>query len=213
MKRVAILGAGDLGLQIAHHLADADGLRCAGFFDDTRTAGEEVFGLPVLGPLAEVRACHGDGAFDALLIGIGYRHMALRNRLYAELSPHIPFATLVHPSAHVDRTCRVGHGTVVYPGCVLDQHASIGANVLLNIGCVVAHHSSVGAGSFLSPAVKIAGFVHVDAGVTLGLGTAVIDNVTIASGVRTGAGAVVIGNLVEPGLYVGVPARLKRTDA
>lgn len=210
MTRVAILGAGDLGIQLAHHMRAVDGLEAVGFFDDTRERGTQVSGLPVLGALADVRAKFAAGDFDALLTGIGYRHLALRQRLFDEFSPDIPFARLVHPSAHVDPSCVLGPGAVVYPGCVIDMQAHIGANALLNVGCVVAHHSHIGAGCFLSPAVKVAGFVHVHAGVWFGIGTIVIDNIRVASGVCTGAGSVVIDDLAEPGLYVGVPARLKR---
>lgn len=213
MKRVAIIGGGDLGLQLAHHAVATGMIDPVGFFDDTLPLRSKVGGLPVLGGVDDVADAYGSGSFDALLIGIGYRHLALRHQLYERFSTRIPFATVIHPSAIVDPGCRIGPGSVVYPGCVLDMGVTIGANVLLNVGCVIAHDSSVGDGCFFSPAVKLAGFVRVEASSTLGIGTIVIDNVTIASGVRTGAGAVVVDSINEPGLYLGVPARFRRNLA
>jgi UDP-3-O-[3-hydroxymyristoyl] glucosamine N-acyltransferase len=92
------------------------------------------------------------------------------------------------------------------------MYSTVGANSILNVGCIIAHHSILGPSCFLSPAVKIAGFVKVAASSTLGIGTVVIDNISICSGVRTGAGSVVIDDITEPGLYVGIPAKLKKRD-
>ncbi|MEO7066338.1 MAG: NeuD/PglB/VioB family sugar acetyltransferase [Rhodanobacter sp.] len=213
MKRLAIVGAGDLGLQLAHLASATDNYRLVGFFDDTRQLHTEVGGAPVLGGVDAVVAAHDAEIFDVLLIGIGYRHLAFRHQLYERFSGQIPFATVIHPSAIIDPGCEIGPGSVIYPGCVLDMGVTIGTNVLLNVGCVIAHDSRVGDSCFLSPAVKLAGFVRVEASSTLGIGTIVIDNVTITSGVRTGAGAVVIDSITQPGLYLGVPAKFKRSLA
>lgn len=210
MKRLAIIGAGDLGLQLAN-LARATGeYALAGFFDDTRSPGEMAAGAPVLGSVADIDAVFDEGTFSDLVVGVGYKHLAFRQALFGRFSARIPFATLVHPSAIIDASCRLGPGTAIYPGCVLDMDAEVGANALLNAGCVIAHHSKVGAGCFLSPAVSVAGFVSIEPGCVLGIGTVVIDNVRIASGVRTGAGAVVTRDLEQPGLYLGIPARFAK---
>ena len=210
MKRVAILGAGDLGIQLAHHLRSVEEFQVVGFFDDYRDKGTLVAGVRVLGTLNDIQRCFAMKGFDSLLMGIGYRHLTLRQKLFQELSPRIPFATFIHPSAYVDPTCSIGQGAVIYPRCVIDMQTHIGANTLLNIGCTVAHHSQIGEGCFISPSVSIAGFVHIQEGVTLGIGTILIDNVKISQGVRTGAGAVVIHDLTRPGLYVGIPAQWKK---
>lgn len=210
MNRIAIIGAGDLGVQLAHHARTSGNFHLAGFFDDARPVGTIVAEVSVIGGTDDVEALYDSGAYDSLLIGIGYSHLAFRQKIFQRLTGKIPFATLIHPSVVVDPTCIIGEGAVLYPGCVLDAGVRIGANVLLNIGCMIAHDSEIGAGCFLSPTVKIAGFVKIDSGTTLGIGTIVIDNINIASGIRTGAGAVVTRNLVQPGLYVGVPAQFKK---
>ena len=213
MKRLAIIGAGDLGVQLAHLARTTGQYVPVAFFDDMQPAGAQIDGITVYGAVDALAMGHAAGDFDCVVIGIGYRHLALRQALYRRFAGQMPFATLVHPSAIVDPTCRLGEGAVVYSGCVLDLGASVGANALLNAGCIVAHHSHVGAHSFLSPAVSVAGFVDIEPGCVLGIGTVVIDNVRIASGARTGAGAVVTSNLEQPGLYLGVPARFAKGPA
>lgn len=212
MTRVAIIGAGDLGRQVAHHARSVPDLTIAGFFDDVRERHSLVDTVPVIGGIPDVAGAHAQGAFDALLIGIGYKHLGFRHKLYEDLAGRIPFARLIHPRTWIDPTCTIGPGAIVYPGCTLDMNVVIGANSLLNLGCIVAHDSTIGAGCFLSPGVNVAGFVQVHSMVSLGIGTIVIDNVSIASGIRTGAGAVVTQNLAVVGLHAGVPARLKKAQ-
>lgn len=209
MKRLAIIGAGDLGQQLAHHARLLPDTEVVGFFDDFRALGSRVDEIAVLGRIDEVEACFGRQGFDQLLVGIGYKHLALRQALYERFSPAIPFARLIHPTAWVDPSAVIEPGAVVYPGCVVDLAARIGANSLLNVGCVVAHHSVIGAGCFLAPGVRVAGFVQVGEQTNLGIGTVIVDHVSIAPRVRTGAGAVVVRSIEAAGLYLGVPARMK----
>jgi sugar O-acyltransferase (sialic acid O-acetyltransferase NeuD family) len=210
MKRLGVIGGGDLGVQLAHHASAHSDIRVIAFFDDFKTTGTLVSGLPVLGGIGDVLDHYSRGVFDELLIAIGYKHLSLRKELYERFYEKIPFATLIHPQAWIDPTSVIEPGAVVYPGCIVDMYSTVGANTVLNVGCVIAHHSVIGASCFLSPAVKIAGFVRVATASVLGIGTIVIDNISISASVRTGAGAVVIDDITEPGLYVGIPAKLKK---
>ena len=211
--RLGIIGAGDLGVQIAHLAIKTGEYEPVAFFDDTLVPGTFVKGIPVAGGLDSLGQAGTQASLDAVVIAIGYRHLTFRQQVFERLQGQLRFATIIDPSAIIDSTCTIGEGAVVYPGCILDMNVVVGCNALLNVGCVIAHDSSVGQGCFLSPAVKLAGFVRLAQSVSLGIGTTVIDNVSIATGVRTGAGAVVIADLHQPGLYVGIPAVWKKAVA
>lgn len=207
MTRIAIVGAGDLGRLIAHHATADAAVEVVGFFDDTLPAGTLIEGAPVLGALSEFEAIHRAGAFDAFIMGIGYRHLAFREAFYRKCREIAPAATIVHQSCIVDPTSTIGCGSLLLPGCVIDRGCRIGENSVLNTGCVVAHDSRIGDGVFFGPRITLAGFVEVESRVFLGVSTTVIDNIRICSEVQTGGGAVVVDSLAEPGLYLGVPAR------
>ena len=210
LKKLAIIGSGDLGEQIAWHARNDNHYAVVGFFDDFAEQGIARHGLPVLGKVSDVLTSFKDGLFDELLVAIGYKHFEQRKNIFDTLSGEVPFGKLIHSSSYVDPSAKIGRGVVVYPGCVIDMKAQLEDNVLLNAGVVIAHDTTVGAHSFLSPAVKVAGFVRVGNCVSLGIGTCVVDNLQIADFVRTGAGAVVTESLINPGLYLGVPARYKK---
>lgn len=210
MTKLAIVGSGDLGQLIAHHAEQSGEFLISGFFDDYKSPGEIVGKHAVLGGTADILSLYGSGNFDEIIIGIGYRHFELRKKLFLELKEKIHFANVIHQSAIIDPSCKLGVGIVVLPGCVLDMNVELADNVLLNTGCIIAHDSKVMAHSFLSPAVVMAGFSRIGESCNIGINTTIIDNVRIADHIQTGGATVVIKNLEEAGLYVGSPARKVR---
>jgi sugar O-acyltransferase (sialic acid O-acetyltransferase NeuD family) len=205
--KLAIIGSGDLGQLIAHHAHLTGKFKVIGFFDDFSPVGTMRGDIPVIAGSTDILHCFNEGQFDQLLIAIGYKHFDARKLFYEKFEGLIPFGTVIHPSAIVDPSCKIGAGSVVLSGCILDQNVKIGDNVLLNTGVMVAHDSVVGDHSFLAPRCNIAGFVHIGQRNFIGIGANIIDNVTTAEGAQIGGGALVHKSIQEDGLYVGVPAR------
>lgn len=208
MKRLAIIGSGDLAIQIAHHAVCDKHYQIAGCFDDFIPGGEYSNELLVLGNIDSIQDCFNKNLFDELIIGIGYKHMELRKHLFNRYSSSIPFATLIHPSCVIDPTSVIGKGSVLYSGCIISMGVEIKENVLIYDGSIIAHDSVIGKHSILSPGIKISGFSNVGECVNLGTGTILVNNISIADFTRTGAGAVVVKNIEQPGLYLGCPAKL-----
>lgn len=208
MERLAIVGAGGLGSRLAHHALTDGHYKPVGFFDDDKNLGKEQHGLPILGNIKDIISVYEQKVFDVLIISLGYFHLELREDLFNRLKDIVPFGTVIHSRAYVDKTSKIGSGVFIYPGCVIDVNSQVCNNVIITSGCIVAHDSVIGEHSFLSPSVNIAGYVSIGQKTNLGIGTTVIDNIKIAGNIRTGGGSVVIDDLETPGLYVGVPARL-----
>ena len=156
--KIGIIGGGDLGKQIAHYITTDGSGPVVGFFDDTKKKGELIGGIPVLGNISDVETAFNRGKLDAILLGIGYKHLEFKKKIYLSFKKRIPFATYIHSSVYEDPTVIVHSGSVVFPGCILDKGVIVQENTLLNIGCTIAHDTIVGPHSFLSPRVAIAGF-------------------------------------------------------
>lgn len=206
--RIAIIGAGDLGLQLAHYIRGENDV--VGFFDDTKSKGVLVDGIPILGGLANIEDIYKESVFDRLVLAIGYKHLRKRAEIFASLKERVPFFTYIHPTVWMDSSAKVGEGSVILPGCLLDRNVCIGENSFLNIGCCIAHDTEIGRHSFLAPRVSVAGFCKLGDFSFLGIGTVFRDNIQTCESVQTGAGAVVCKSLLEAGLYVGVPARFTK---
>lgn len=210
MKRLAILGAGDLGQQIAHHALLDKHYIPIGFFDDNVQVGILKFEIPVIGQFSEALEQYQNGLFDCIIIAVGYSAFDVREKLYDRYFGVIPFANIVHSSCYIDESCKMGSGIFIYPGCVLDCNTVIEDNVILNIGCLVAHDSTIQRHSILAPGVNIAGFVNIGRKVHVGIGVTIIDNISISANVKIGGGAVVVDSINQRGVYYGVPAKFKR---
>lgn len=205
MSRLCLVGAGDFASLLLPHLRD--GVEIAGFLDDTKSGA--FAGLPILGGLGDLERLHAGGAFDEIVVAIGYRHLAFRAQLYARAQAGgIAVRSLVHPHAYVAPEVRLGKGVVVLPGCTIDSGAELADGVVLQVGTTISHHTRVAAHCFLGPGVTLAGYVAVGEQCFLGTGTIVIDHLTLGPRTRTGAGAVVTQSFPGDQLLVGVPARV-----
>jgi len=209
MKTLAIVGAGDLGQQIAHYALSDNHYDKVVFFDDY-VNDKIVNGIPVLGKLNTLKESFEEKKFDELILGIGYKHLKIRKELYELYFKDIPFGKIIHSTSWVDPTAIVEKGTVIYPGCVIDAKATIGANIIMNIACSIAHDAEIGKHCFLSPSVAIAGFVKINECCFIGINSTIIDNINIIANTFLGGGAVVIKSIDKKGLYVGNPAKFIR---
>lgn len=207
MKKLAVIGSGDLGKQIVQLALESNDYIISGFFDDFEPIGTMVEGFPVLGNIDCIQKHFENETFDELLIGIGYKHMEIRQELFERLRHQIPFGKIIHSSCIIHDSVSIGSGSIVYSGTHIDMGALIGENCLIYNGCIIAHDTQIASHTILSPGVKIAGFSKIESLVNLGIGTIISDNVKVAMGTKTGAGAVVVKNIDESGLYVGIPAK------
>jgi sugar O-acyltransferase (sialic acid O-acetyltransferase NeuD family) len=207
MKRLAIIGSGDLGQLIAYHASNDNHYTIAGFFDDYQVKDNLICGYPILGNTEDVKLLYETGHFDFLIVAIGYKHFNYRKSIFESYADIIPFGKVIHSSSYIDSSCIIGKGVCILPGCVLDRNVIIEDNVLLNTGSCIAHDSMVKSHSFLSPGVCVAGFTQIGSCCNIGINSTIIDNIEIADNVQTGGGTVVISSIKNCGLYVGNPAK------
>jgi len=205
-NRLAIIGAGELGIQIAHH-ANNCGYTFVGFFDDFISKKNNPH---IISNTEQVFEIFSKGLFDYLFIGIGYKHLSQRKEKFNTYKNKIPYATIIDSTAIIDPTAKIGEGVIIYPGCIIDKDSIVQNNVLLNLGVVLSHNSVVGEHTFISPCVAIAGFTTIGECCNIGINTTIIDNITITDRVTLGAGSVVIKNICQEGIYVGNPIKMIR---
>jgi len=209
-KKIGIIGAGELGKQIAHLTDQSSDYEVYGFFDDVITVGTSIDKYTVIGTVDELLTAFYSKKFDSIVIGIGYNHLIKKKELYDKFIGQIPFANIIHSTCYIDITAKIGTGVVFYPGCIIDKNVIIKDNVLLNLGVVVSHDSVIASHSFFAPRAAISGFTKIGECCNIGINTTIIDNVNITFNVSTGGGTVVIKSIKQSGLYVGNPARLIR---
>lgn len=203
MLRIAIVGAGELGQQIAH-LGLKNGYKVVGFFDDWSTE-TTVMNLPVFGKLEDVDVRNEE--FDALVLGVGYKHFEFREKVFEALHTKYRFATIIDESDVIDSTATIGEGCVLYPNVTIDKGVRIENNVVLNISVSIGHDSIVGAHSFVCGGALFAGRVKLGKCSFVGVHATLSDDIEIASNTIIGAHSLVLHGITLGGAYVGVPVR------
>ncbi len=165
---------------------------------DPARIGTEAYGLRVLSPDAPP----APGA--AITIGIG----ADRARVGAVLAAAgWSAATVIHPSAVISPSARIGDGVVIGPLVVVGAETTVHDHALLGRGALVGHHADIGEGAVLNPGANVAGLVTLGRSARVGMGAAIADRRTIGENAVIAAGAVVVRDVPADTRVQGVPAR------
>lgn len=210
MRDLVVIGCGGLGREVVELVRAAGpdgGWRLLGFLDDDPARhGRQVAGLPVLGPVARLTELPAEPA--AVLCVGSVRAPEARLRVAAALDlPSDRYATLVHPTASLGGSCRLGEGSIVLAGVVATADVTAGAHTVAMPGGVLTHDGQLEDGVTLAAGVRLAGAVRIGRAVYLGAGALVREGVSIGPAAVIGMGSVVLEDVPAGQTWAGVPAR------
>jgi UDP-perosamine 4-acetyltransferase len=172
---------------------------------DPRPATPLVLGVPVLGGDEVLPRLRAEGVAWAF-VALGGN--ALRERIGGQLrAAGFRLATLLHPSAVVMPSARVGEGVVAMARVVLSADARVEDLAILNTGAVVEHDNQIGAAAHVAPLAALAGNVRVGARALVGVGSAVRPGISVGDDAVVGAGSAVVADVPAGATVGGVPAR------
>lgn len=118
------------------------------------------------------------------------------------------FTSYFHPSVFFYGTNNIiGEGAIAYPMTVIAINIVIGKHSQFDTGAVVGHDTIIGDYFTAGPYSFVAGDCLLGNHVYLGGGARVKQKTKICNNVTIGMGAVVVSDILEPGTYVGIPAR------
>ncbi len=204
---IAIVGAGGHGgvaldcLQLAGPIDDE-----IAFYDDRWEEIDDVGGIPVLGPIAELV---GDARFDRVFVAVGVNKERLRITEVLRRAGK-SFLTIIHPRAIISPRAAIGEGTIAIPGSVVNCGARVGSGVIMNTLCSVGHDCVVEDFAQIAPGVNLGGAAIIEEGAFLGIGAKVVPEVRVGAWSIVGAGSVVLRDLPPRSFCYGTPARLIR---
>lgn len=203
MKRLAILGAGGhAGVLV--DIAEQTGWTTIDVFDDAATGFSVEVGQQIVGTTADLVGSLAN--YEGVIIGIGNNQV--RERLQRMLEAQgANLVNLIHPSATISRSAKVGHGCALLAGCFLINNARIGDGVIVNTSTSVDHDVQVGDFSHLSSGVFTGGGSKIGTRSFIGLGSCTRQLSVIGDDVVVGAGSVVIGDVASGLTVAGNPAR------
>ena len=213
MKRVAIVGAGGHGREVAeilrHQSQERQGPSVLGFIDDNPDLhGRIINDLPVLGDWTWFEGI--DRSEVAVICAVGTPQICMRLAKRAK-SLSLDSVNAVSPLAYISPYAKIGEGIVMFPNAVVSTDSLLSDHCIVNIGATISHDTRVGRFSNINPGVHLAGDVTIGEGCYIGMGANVIQGTSIGDWTTVGAGAVVIKNLPANVTAVGVPAAVIKT--
>lgn len=203
-KDVVIVGCGGHAKVIADIILTS-GDNVKGFLS-AEEGIKKYLDFPVLGI-----DLHYEKYLDCYFI-VGVGDVKIRERI-TNFMYKAAWYTAVHPTAVVSRMdTRIAEGTVIMANVVINPGVTIGRHCIVNTGAVLEHDDVLEDYVHVSVGSKLAGNVHVGRCTQIGIGASVKENIDICDNCLVGAGAVVISDLLQSGIYVGVPAKWKKSS-
>lgn len=142
-------------------------------------------------------------------IGIGSNKA--RKTIYNKINiPIENYITLIHPTAVISKSARVGFGTVIMPNAVINADTKVGNHCIINSGAVVEHDNEIGDFAHISPNATLTGTVTIGEGSHIGAGSTIIPGKQVGSWTTIGAGAVVIEDIGNNETAIGIPAKVRK---
>jgi sugar O-acyltransferase (sialic acid O-acetyltransferase NeuD family) len=201
MKKICIFGSGGFAKEV-FWLANQCGKEVEAFIDveyggyccDKKIESEEYF----------------DPTKHYAVIAVG--DSQLRKKIVSKIRDRHRtediFETLISPSANLmSKTIEIGYGSVVCANCIITCDVKLGAWSQLNLATTIGHDTTTGQFFTTAPGVHISGKVNAGECVYFGTNASSIESIDICNNVVIGAAACVAKDIVDPGIYVGIPAK------
>ncbi|MEW7994628.1 MAG: hypothetical protein G8D81_07670 [gamma proteobacterium symbiont of Clathrolucina costata] len=206
-KPLVIIGSGGHACCVKDvaHLA---GFSTIGFIDRTRSKGEKINQLPILGG---DELLHDISFISGHLFAVGIGSPVARRR-YGELllKKQADCPAIVNPSSFVSPHAILGSGVLLMGMNAVNHGARLDDFVALDWQVTIGHGAHLGSAVFAGPGSRVAGDVICGEETYLGLGCQVIERVRIGRGSLIGAGSTVTRDIPERMVAVGSPAKAIR---
>lgn len=204
MKQLVIIGAGGFGREVLDWARESEAHGrdwiVKGFLDDNpRALDGRGTDVPLLGSVA----AYVPAADDVFVCAMG-NIAAKRRCVGAVLARGGVFVRVIHRTAVVSPSAKLGTGVILCPCAIVTAGARLGDFVAVNLHSSVAHDARVGDWCQLHCHVDITGGVTLGEAVLVGSHASILPGMTVGAGAVVGAGATVTRD-VAPGATVHGP--------
>jgi len=198
--KLAIIGAGGHTRSLLN-IIDREEHEIIGIFEDSYDSKniEVINEVKVAGTIQEIPKN------TKKILSIGDNEQ--RKRIFNQNINSVYKENLISNSAIIKPYVLLGESNQIFDNAYIDSCVKVGDNNILNIGCTISHQAVIGNHNHISIGAGLMGGVSIGDCCFIGAGTVVIDKIKITDNVIIGAGSVVINDILDPGTYVGNPAR------
>jgi sugar O-acyltransferase (sialic acid O-acetyltransferase NeuD family) len=206
MYNIIIVGAGGFGREVYLWAKDSfsqDQYKIKGFLEDNpKILDNYDMDVGIIGNLNSYEIKNK----DRFLFAIG--DIDAKKHIIVNLKKKgAQFLTLVHPTAIVVNTVKIGEGVIICPYCLVSDNVLLDDFVMMNTYASCGHDVKVGKYSILSPYAALNGFVILEDEVFLGTHSAVIPYKKVGYKSKISANSVVMRDVATNKIVFGVPGK------
>ena len=206
MLDIIIIGAGGFGREVYLWAKDSfpnDQYRIKGFIDDNpRKLDDYNMDINVIGNLDNYKIKKQDRFLFAIGDINGKKSLIIKMK-----KKGAKFLTLIHPTAIVANTAKIGEGIIICPFVTISDNVQLGNFAMLNIYSSCGHDAKVGNYCILSPYATLNGFVILEDEVFLGTHATVILYKKVGYKSKISANSVVMRDVPPNKIVFGVPGK------
>jgi acetyltransferase EpsM len=208
-QKIVIIGGRGNGTVIASTIEDCkeagQNIECLGFLNDNE---REINGYPVVGPIRGFDLGKIDPDIKFIFAMSNVKQSRDRYEMLQSMNiPKHRYATIVHPTATVSKSAKLGYGAVIMPQCIVSPDVVVGDHSQLYGQSFVGHDSSLEEMVFIANNASVGGRVLVKTGAHIGSNSSLRERITIGEYSVVGLGAVVLKDVPEGQIFAGNPAK------
>lgn len=208
MRDIIVYGSGGMARETVQLIEDVNAARpqwnILGYIDDFKgDCGEFINGYRILGTGDILKRCDGN---TYVVIAMG--DPAAKKSVYEKISGYnLKYPVLIHPTAVIAPSARIGEGSIIGIQCVLSVNTVIGRHVLINTKSFAAHDSAIGDFSSCFVNCMVNGGVLIGEGVLVGSGSVIMERRRIGSFSKVSMGSIVVSDVEERHVVMTKPSR------
>lgn len=206
--KIYIIGGSGAGRSLLE-LANRERICIDGIFDSRIPTGKKVGTTYCIGKLSEAYFYNHHGARFLTCIGSVDSIKRRKSIIDSFKISKMKFISYVSKTSIIEvPETHVGSGSIIFDHVFVGYEARIDEFVILNTQSYIGHETSIGAFSIIGPSACIAGNSTIGSFVYVGANSTIRDHINVGDNIIIGAGANVTKSLMEPGIYIGNPARI-----
>ena len=210
MKKIVIICVGDFAKEVAWLIEDINAnnpvYELLGFLDDDeKNIGKNINGYKCIGKIDLLLKLAKE---ETVYATIATQRSSYRKKIVEENPDFCNWETLIHPSANISNSVKLGFGCIVCANCNISVDATIGNHCILNLGATVGHDCEINDYVSIMSGTVISGHVKAGESAYFGSNSTVLPGMKIGMNSKIGAGSVVIRNVKDGVTVMGVPARV-----
>ncbi|HLH04686.1 MAG TPA: acetyltransferase [Bryobacteraceae bacterium] len=211
MKPLIVIGSSGHAGSVLDCIEMEGQYKVVGLLDSFEPAGARKHGYEICGAPEDAARLSAALSCRSFFVAVGdnWSRSRISQQLRADL-PDAEYPSIIHPTAIVSRTVRLGPGCVLLAGSIVGNDVIIGTGCIVNVAAAIGHDCRLDDYASVSGGVRMSGASSIGLRSSAGVSSTLIEKITVGRDAVVAAGAVVFKDVPDEVVVFGNPAKIVR---